>query len=60
MIKDVYQVNETNTNYFKFEKMKRILYPLRLCTKDDYTSRGVNVTDEFVNNLKYRLCPDIS
>jgi len=39
--------------------MKRILYPMRICTKEDFTSRGYPVTDEFERKLKYRVCPEI-
>ena len=46
--------------HFKYENMKRILYPMRICTKEDFTSRGYAVTEEFESKLKNRVCPDIA
>lgn len=40
--------------------MKRILYPMKLCTAEDFTSRGYSVTEEFTSKLRYRVCPDIA
>jgi len=40
--------------------MKRILYPMRICTKEDFTSRGYAVSEEFESKLKNRVCPDIA
>jgi hypothetical protein len=33
---------------------------MRLCTKEDFTSRGYNITEEFESKLNYRVCPDIA
>ena len=45
---------------FKYENMKRILYPMRICTKEDFASRGYAVSEEFESKLKNRVCPDIA
>ena len=39
--------------------MKRILYPMRKCVKEDFTSRGYKVSQTFEDKLKNRVCPDI-
>ena len=41
------------------DQLKRILYPMRICTKEDFTSKDFHVSKEFEQQLKYRLCPDI-
>ena len=39
--------------------MTRILYPMKLCTKEDFISRKYDVSEKFASKLKNRLCPDI-
>ena len=51
---------KTDDNISIKNGMLRIYYPMKICTKEDFTSRQYEVTDEFVSKLKNRLCPDIS
>ena len=39
---------------------KRILYQMRMCTKEDYISKKYKVTPMFETKLKSRICPDIN
>jgi hypothetical protein len=50
---------ELKEQRFKYEHMKRILYPMRVCTAEDFTSRGYAVSEAFAAKLQYRVCPDI-
>ena len=38
---------------------KRIVYKMRRCTTEDFTSRHYIVQNHFQNSIKNRLCPDI-
>ena len=59
MANSMFGMGNNKKEDFKYENMKRILYPMRLCTKEDFTTRHYPVSDEFEDKLKYRVCPDI-
>ena len=46
-------------SYIDYANVKRILYPMRNCKKEDFTSRGIHVSKRFESIIKNRICPDI-
>ena len=35
------------------------MFPLKVCTKEDFTKRNFELSKEFEKNLVNRLCPDV-
>ena len=43
-----------------YDSSKRYIYPMRVCTQQDFIQRNFIVNKNFAESVKYRLCPDIS
>ena len=53
-------VRHRNENYTSYDNSKRYIYPMKVCEKSDFTSRGYKFDDESAAGISKRLCPDIN
>ena len=51
-------VRQRNENFTDFDNSKRYIYPMKVCQKSDFASRGFNQIA--AAKVKTRLCPDIN
>ena len=53
-------VRHRNENYTSHDNSKRYIYPMKVCEKSDFTSRGYKLDSESEARISSRLCPDIN